>query len=120
MLAETARRDFLDWLTHERRASPLTVEAYGRDLGFFLGFLTGHLGGEPDLAARCRRVAGGGFAGMAGAPGRRGRGERDAVHYHLVGGARLSSAGWPGTERQTTRRSRCWWRHGRKSRCRKR
>jgi integrase/recombinase XerC len=27
----------------------LTVEAYGADLAGFLGFLTGHLGGEPDL-----------------------------------------------------------------------
>ncbi len=51
MLAEAARGEFLDWLTHERRASPLTVEAYGRDVAAFLGFLAGHLGGEPDLAA---------------------------------------------------------------------
>jgi integrase/recombinase XerC len=51
MLAENARQLFLDWLTHERRASPLTVEAYGRDISFFLTFLTGHLGAEPDLAA---------------------------------------------------------------------
>ena len=51
MLAIEARRLFLDWLTHERRASPLTVEAYGRDIGFFVEFLTGHIGGEPDLAA---------------------------------------------------------------------
>jgi integrase/recombinase XerC len=51
MTGEEARQGFLAWLTHERRASPLTVEAYGRDLAFFLGFLTNHLGGEPDLAA---------------------------------------------------------------------
>jgi integrase/recombinase XerC len=51
MLAEAARRDFLAWLAHERRASPLTVEAYGADIAGFLGFLTGHLGQEPDLAA---------------------------------------------------------------------
>ena len=42
---------FLDWMARERRASPLTVEAYGADLREFLRFLTGHLGGEPDLAA---------------------------------------------------------------------
>ena len=51
MLAEAARRQFLDWLTHERRASALTVTAYARDVGAFLAFLTGHLGAEPDLAA---------------------------------------------------------------------
>ncbi len=50
-LAAAARTDFLAWLAHERRASPLTVEAYGRDTAGFLGFLTLHLGGEPDLAA---------------------------------------------------------------------
>jgi len=49
MTGEAARRAFLDWLAHERRAAPLTVEAYGVDLAGFLGFLTGHLGGEPDL-----------------------------------------------------------------------
>lgn len=42
---------FLNWLGQERRASPLTVEAYGTDLAGFLGFLTGHLGAEPDTAA---------------------------------------------------------------------
>jgi integrase/recombinase XerC len=51
MLAEAARQGFLDWLAHERRCSPLTVEAYGADAARFLGFLTGHLGAEPDLAA---------------------------------------------------------------------
>ncbi|HUB11851.1 MAG TPA: tyrosine recombinase XerC [Acetobacteraceae bacterium] len=51
MLAEAARGAFLDWLGQERRASPLTVAAYGADIAAFLGFLTRHLGGEPDLAA---------------------------------------------------------------------
>jgi integrase/recombinase XerC len=51
MTAEAARLAFLDWLANERRASPLTVEAYGHDVACFLGFLTPHLGGEPDLAA---------------------------------------------------------------------
>ncbi len=41
---------FLAWLANERRASGLTVEAYRRDIGFFLGFLTRHLGAEPTLA----------------------------------------------------------------------
>lgn len=46
-----ARSAFLAWMAQERRASPLTVEAYGSDLASFLGFLTQHLGGEPDLPA---------------------------------------------------------------------
>jgi integrase/recombinase XerC len=39
------------WLAGERRASPHTVAAYGRDLAGFLDFLTGHLGSPPSLAA---------------------------------------------------------------------
>jgi integrase/recombinase XerC len=42
---------WLAWLAGERRASPHTVAAYGRDLAFFLDFLSEHLGGLPDLAA---------------------------------------------------------------------
>lgn len=42
---------WLDTLARERRASPNTVEAYRSDLALFLGFLTRHLGEEPDLAA---------------------------------------------------------------------
>jgi len=49
--ADAARAAFLAWLAAERRASPLTVEAYAADLAGFLGFLTRHLGDEPDLAA---------------------------------------------------------------------
>jgi len=39
------------WLSGERRASAHTVAAYGRDLAFFLDFLTEHLGELPSLAA---------------------------------------------------------------------
>ncbi len=39
------------WLAGERRASAHTVAAYGRDLAFFLDFLTEHLGDLPSLAA---------------------------------------------------------------------
>ena len=49
-----AREAFLAWLALEKRASPLTVEAYGTDLASFLGFLTGHFGAEPDLTALVR------------------------------------------------------------------
>lgn len=38
------------WLRHERRASPHTLAAYRRDLGDFLGFLTGHIGQPAALA----------------------------------------------------------------------
>lgn len=49
MTGEGARQAFLDWLARERRAAPLTVEAYGADLARFLGFLTHHLGSEVTL-----------------------------------------------------------------------
>jgi len=39
------------WLSGERRASAHTVAAYGRDLAFFLDFLTEHLGELPGLTA---------------------------------------------------------------------
>jgi integrase/recombinase XerC len=45
--AEIAR--WLGYLGAERRMSPKTLEAYRRDVGQFLGFLTGHLGGPPTL-----------------------------------------------------------------------
>jgi len=51
VLASVAQAEFVIWLLHERRGSPLTAEAYDRDVGRFLAFLAGHLGGEPDLAA---------------------------------------------------------------------
>jgi integrase/recombinase XerC len=50
MTAEEARQAWLGWLAHERRAAALTVAAYGSDVAAFLGFLTPHLGREPDLA----------------------------------------------------------------------
>jgi integrase/recombinase XerC len=51
MLAESARQEWLAWLGAERRTAILTLETYGRDMAGFLGFLTQHLGGEPDLSA---------------------------------------------------------------------
>jgi len=38
-----------DWLTHERRTSNNTIDAYGRDVAAFLGFLSKHLGYAPGL-----------------------------------------------------------------------
>ena len=54
MTGEEARQAFLLWLAAERRASPLTVEAYGADIAGFLGFLARHHGVEADLAALAR------------------------------------------------------------------
>ncbi len=51
MTADAARAEFLTWLATERRASPHTLEAYGRDISDLLSFLTRHQGAEPDLAA---------------------------------------------------------------------
>lgn len=55
--APDAARTIMAWLTYlasERRAAAKTVEAYRRDIGQFMAFLSGHLGGSPtlkDLAA---------------------------------------------------------------------
>lgn len=49
MRAEEARQSFLRYLATERRAAVGTVEAYGRDVRFLLGFLEQHLGKEPML-----------------------------------------------------------------------
>jgi integrase/recombinase XerC len=42
---------WLHSLAKEKRVSPKTLEAYGRDLQQFTGFLTEHLGGHADIAA---------------------------------------------------------------------
>lgn len=41
--------DWQDWLTHERRYSAHTLDAYSRDVIFFLKFLCEHLGHNPGL-----------------------------------------------------------------------
>jgi len=45
---------WLGYLGAERRMSPKTLEAYARDVGQFLDFLTLHLGGAPSLKALAR------------------------------------------------------------------
>lgn len=47
--ASSALGAWLEHLAGERRLSGHTVEAYRRDVSAFLGFLVGHLGGEPLL-----------------------------------------------------------------------
>jgi integrase/recombinase XerC len=44
-----ARADWLDWLAMEKRFAVNTVQAYGRDVDAFLGFLVGHNGGPVAL-----------------------------------------------------------------------
>jgi len=50
MTAADAIEFFLAYLAQERRASPLTVAAYGHDLHAFHAFITNHLGAAPSLA----------------------------------------------------------------------
>lgn len=49
--ADSVRETFLGHLAGERRLSPKTVEAYGRDIRDFQSFLAHHLGGPADLRA---------------------------------------------------------------------
>lgn len=42
--------DWLEWLKGERRAASHTLDAYGRDVAAFLGFIAGHCGQKPDLS----------------------------------------------------------------------
>ena len=44
-----AIEDWRQWLAHERRISPHTLDAYTRDLRKFLLFISGHLGFPPGL-----------------------------------------------------------------------
>ncbi len=47
--AGSALAGWLDWLTHEKRCSAHTIDAYRRDLSRFLDFLVDYLGYLPDL-----------------------------------------------------------------------
>jgi integrase/recombinase XerC len=56
--AREALAAWLDYLAHERRASPRTVRAYGDAVAAYLAFLENHLGGTPSLAAMAEVSAG--------------------------------------------------------------
>ncbi len=47
--AAQLRRDWLDYLTDERRASPKTLDAYDRAVSNYLAFLQGHVGQAVEL-----------------------------------------------------------------------
>jgi integrase/recombinase XerC len=47
-------RRWLGYIAHERRLSPKTLEAYGRDVAGFLAFLAEHIGAKPKLADLAR------------------------------------------------------------------
>lgn len=51
LTGEAARSAYLAWLEQERHAAANTVEAYAHALAGFLGFLTRHLGAEPNIQA---------------------------------------------------------------------
>ncbi|MES1199223.1 MAG: tyrosine recombinase XerC [Pseudomonadota bacterium] len=51
MNADALHREWAAHLADERRFAPRSVEAYKRDVGAFLDFLAGHLGGEVTSAA---------------------------------------------------------------------
>lgn len=42
--------NWMDWLVHEKKASPHTLSAYERDMRDFLAFLAGHIGGPVELS----------------------------------------------------------------------
>ncbi|MGC5748676.1 tyrosine recombinase XerC [Gluconobacter sp. NFX36] len=51
MMAHDALRDWTEWLTHERRSSLRTVEAYRHDIVLALAFFEQHLSGDVDLTS---------------------------------------------------------------------
>ena len=81
--AEIAR--WLGYLGAERRMSPKTLEAYARDVGQFLDFLTEHLGGAPSLKALAKLAPADVRAFMAA---RRAQGAGNRTLMRVLAGAR--------------------------------
>ena len=63
-VGEEAAR-WLGFLAGERRSSRHTIDAYGRDLRFFLAFLAEHQGAPADFAG-AEGAGAGGFARLPG------------------------------------------------------
>ena len=76
---------WLGYLGAERRMSPKTLEAYARDVGQFLDFLAGHLGGPPSLKALAKLTPADVRAFMAA---RRGDGLGSRSLMRVLAGAR--------------------------------
>jgi len=76
---------WLGYLGAERRMSPKTLEAYARDVGQFLAFLAGHLGGAPSLKALARLTPADVRAFMAA---RRAQGAGNRTLMRVLAGAR--------------------------------
>ncbi|MBF0128552.1 MAG: tyrosine recombinase XerC [Alphaproteobacteria bacterium] len=75
--------DWQRWLTTERRVSPHTADAYGRDLAAFLFFLTDHLGVEPGLGD-LTALSVSDFRAYLSARGKDGRGEEGLSRTSLA------------------------------------
>ena len=112
-----ARDEWLAWLRHERRGSPHTIAAYGRDLGAFLGFLTGHLG-QPAALADLSALNRGDFRAWLAARDREGLTASSTAR--ALSGCAASFASWPGAASRPTAPSACCVRRSCRARCRRR
>ena len=105
------------WLEGERRASAHTVAAYGRDLAFFLDFLTDHQGEPPALATFARLIPADFRAYLAY---RAARVERSLDRARPLGGARVCPVSRTPRPRVEPGAPRCCARRSCRTACRNR